>query len=163
MSKLLPLQTMESVKDLTLNLVYMGDEQQWTEFWDRLTSITRLVMNWHLPQPGEVYFLPAIMIESLLNVEIIVRYYQFNQLGEEFLEFFIACFPLLSKLQVTIEGLTVPNNARYPGAEEEAGLERERLKAICMAVQSSISGLECNILEVEGGVARLQLESDLQS
>ena len=87
MSELLPKQMMESVKDLTLCFEYKGDEQQWTDFWDGLTSITRLELNWHLPQPGEVYSLPAIMTESLLNVEIIVHYYQFHQLGEEYLKF----------------------------------------------------------------------------
>ena len=158
MSELLPLTTLETVKDLTLRRRCLGNnEPQWPETWDQLTSITRLELNWLQPLYSELYILPAIRMESLKDVEIVVHYNQCDETGEEYIKSLIGCLPLLSRLQITVACLTVAKcggSAAGDPAAEKADMERERLKAICIAVQSSMPGLEYTILggPVEGRI-----------
>ena len=48
MTDILPLDTLQNVKDLTLKLCHIGHEPQWPEPWNQLTSISRLELNTQL-------------------------------------------------------------------------------------------------------------------
>ena len=171
-SEWLPQETLENVKDLTLKLRSTGNnELQWPETWDQLTSITRLELNWqqHV-QYGIVYILPAIRLESLINFQIIMRYDQADISGEEYIKSLICCLPLLSKMQVTIEGLTLVSTwlRDHPLVRqnaEKAETERKCLDAICIAVQTSTPGLEYKKLDMGNRFysRQLYLEFKLQS
>lgn len=143
---------------------------KWPDTWDQLTSITRLEVNWRTPEESPiVYFVPVVKIESLIDVTIIMHYDLFDKSGEEYISSVIGSLPLLSRLQVAIDVLTIAKSAGSAAgcrAAEKAFRERERVKAICIAVQSSTSGVEYSIEEVNSmffGMCCSQLEFALQS
>ena len=149
LSDLLPWETLENVKDLTLNLTYTGEEPQWPDDWHQLRSITRLELAIRTdvvtrpeqhPDTVTCSLLPFWM-PSLIDLEVTVRFSRFHTSGERELVSLIRCLPNLSRLQVDIERDT----RRFDSWDRERQLQfsnLDRYNVICMAVQSEMQVLD---------------------
>ena len=149
MSEVLPLETLQSVKDLTLRLGHEEHKPQWPDSWNQLTSMTRLELDCPISRNGELRALLPFGTRSLRDVEVTAHFEMFDCSGEEYLFFLIGSLPVLSRLQISIKGLMHQRN-------DECQVEFlfrikegvERLKAICMAVQMRVPGLGYNVFEM---------------
>ena len=147
MSDVLPLKTLEHVKDVTMKLAWVMHEPQWPDTWDQLTSITRLELDvWYPTMDSEDrsnVILP-FSIESLVEVKVSAHYTLFEKSGEEYLLFLTGSLPVLSRLQLVI----VEFPRQHDGSLES--VDFTKMQAICMAVQLRTPGLKYDIFDDQG-------------
>ena len=147
LSDILPLKTLEKIKDLTLILMCKEDDPQWPDTWDQLTSITRHKLGIRPEAKSGMSLLLPSRIESLIDLQVTVQYSSFHTFGDIVLNSLIGDLPVLSRLQVNIEGI---KSITGSSDRERQFRETDRLDAICMALQSRRQGLEYILTEVKG-------------
>ena len=126
----------------------MLDDAQWPNNWDQFTSLTRLELMIPPRSGSEMPSLLPFRIYSLIDLKVTVQYSGFHTCGEDELVSLIGSLPVLSRLQVNVDGLS-----SFDGSldrEEEFYREIDRLNAICIAVQSRTQGLVYTLNEMMG-------------
>ena len=84
LSDVLPLKTLEKVKDLTLRLECTEREPQWPDTWNQLTSTTRLELVIRQEPLSEMPALPLpFMMNTLKYLEVTAEYARLHTLGEQ--------------------------------------------------------------------------------
>jgi hypothetical protein len=141
LDRVLPVNTLQNVKDLDFHCFVHENEPLWPTTWSQLTNLTRLALQCEdADEPG--FHFPEFItdLRSLKDLEYTIEIGDFYSSGEEYIVLMTRCLKQLTRLQINVAGSLDPELFR-------SAFDSTNIKQMCQSVIDREPGMLYSLTE----------------